>query len=203
MTARNGALGFSDRSFDRSRRQYGLRNETGAGRGPDVDNPVIVDSRALDLQIESFNGADRLTANARRTRIKHGIIDPVGVHRGQPRTWIVNALRNLTPGLRFRAAILRHRPGWRQRTSGPYLSFDHPTFFPVRLRGNVRNEVAPFCLRHALHPQVRHFHHMVVDGYNAKSQCHGFTFPNERGPGTRAAQAATPFTWLQLVDPLR
>src|SRR5215469_2039716 len=204
MTAGNGALGFSDRRFDRSRRQYGLRNETGAGRGPYVDYPVIVDSRALDLQIQSFNGADCLTADTRRTRIKHRIIDAVGVHRGQPRRWMVNALRNLTPGLRFRAAIVRQCACWCQRTAGPYLSFDHPAFFSVRLRGNVRNEIAPFRLRHALHPQVRHFHHMVVDGYHAKSQCHGITFPNERGRETLAARNRHgPVTWLQLVEPLR
>src|SRR5216684_2456710 len=92
MTVGNGAPGFVGRPFDRSCREYGLRNETRTGRGPDVDNPVVVNPRALDLEIESLNGADCLTADACRRGIEHGIIDPVGIHRGQPRMRIVDAL---------------------------------------------------------------------------------------------------------------
>src|SRR5579863_9920196 len=136
MTAGHRALGFAGRRFDRSRRENGLRNETGTGRGPDVDNPVVVNPRALDLEIESFNGADCFTAYARRRGIEHGIIDSVGIHRSQPRMRIVDALWNLTPDLRFCAAILRQCARWGQRTGGTYLSFDHPAFFPVSLHGN-------------------------------------------------------------------
>src|ERR1700686_4108020 len=204
MTAGNGAPGFAGRRFDRSRRENGLRNETGTGRGPDVDNPVVVDPRTLDLEIEILNGADCLTADARRRGIEYGIIDTVGIHRGQPRVRVVDALGDLTPDLRLRAAILRQCTRWGQRTGGSYLSFDHPAFFPVSLHSNVRNEVAPFCLRHALHPQVGHLHDMVINGSHAKSQCHGITFPNERNQGTAAARNHHRlFTWLQFVDPLR
>src|SRR6202521_3981640 len=122
MTAGNRSLGFAGRRFDRYCREDGLRNETGTGRGPDVDNPVVVDLRALDLEIESLNGADCLTADACRRGIEHGIINPVSIHRGQPRMRIVDALGNLTPDLRFRAAILRQCARWRQRTGGLYLS---------------------------------------------------------------------------------
>src|SRR6202047_3055962 len=154
MTAGNRALGFAGRRFDRSRREDGLRNETRTGRSPDVDNPVVVDPRALDLEIESLNGADCFTADARRRGIEHGIIDPVGIHRGQPRMRVVDASGDLIPDLRLRAAILRQCARWGKRTGGTYLSFDHPAFFPVSLHSNVWNEVAPFSLRHALHPQV-------------------------------------------------
>src|SRR5229473_1116728 len=139
MTVGNGAPGFVGRPFDRSCREYGLRNETRTGRGPDVDNPVVVNPRALDLEIESLDGADCLTADTRRRGIEHGIIDPVGIHRGQPRMRVVDAWGDLTPDLGLRTAILRQCTGWGQRTGGPYLSFDHPAFFPVSLHRNVRN----------------------------------------------------------------
>src|ERR1700675_709518 len=147
MTAGNRVLGFAGRRFDRSRRENGLRNETGTGRGPDVDNPVVVDPRTLDLEIDILNGADCLTANARRRGIEHGIIDPVGIHRGQPRLRVVDASGDLIPDLRLGAAILRQCARWSKRTGGTYLSFDHPALFPVSLQGNVWDEVAPFCLR--------------------------------------------------------
>src|ERR1700722_7590401 len=114
MTTGNRALGFADRRFDRYCREDGLRNKTGTGRGPGIDNPVVVNLRTLDLEIESLNGADGLTADACRRGIEHGIIDPVDIHRGQARMRIVNALGNLTPDLSFRAAILRKCASWRQ-----------------------------------------------------------------------------------------
>src|SRR5215470_4125366 len=138
MATGNRALGFADRCFDRSCREDGLRNKTGTGRGPDVDNPVVVDPRTLDLKIESLNGADCLTADARRRGVEHGIINTVDIHRGQPRMRVVDALRNLTPDLRFGAAILRQCARWGQRIGGLYLSFDHPAFGPVSLHGNMR-----------------------------------------------------------------
>jgi hypothetical protein len=74
------------------------------------------------------------------------------------------------------------------------LAFDHPAFCPVSLHGNVRNEVAPFCLRHALHPQVGHFHYMVVNGYHAKSQRHSITFPTREGEERGQPETATVFS---------
>src|ERR1700730_1593568 len=153
MTAGHRALGSAARRFDRSRREDGLRNETRTGRSPDVDNPVVVDPRALDLEIESLNGADCFTADARRRGIEHGIIDPVGIHRGQPRMRVVDALGDLTPDLRLRAAILRQCTRWGQRTGGPYLSFHHPAFFPVTLHSHVRIYSYTWGLRLALHRQ--------------------------------------------------
>src|ERR1700719_3543189 len=140
MTAGNRVLGFAGRRFDRSCREDGLRNETGTGRAPDVDNPAVVAPCTLDLEIEILNGADCFTADARRRGIEHGIIDPVGIHRGQPRMRVVDASGDLTPDLRLRAAILRQCTRWGQRTGGTYLSFDHPALFPVSLHNNVRNE---------------------------------------------------------------
>jgi hypothetical protein len=41
----------------------------------------------------------------------------------------------------------------------------------------VRDAVTPLRPRHAPRPQVGRFNHVVVNGYHAKSQCHGITLP--------------------------
>src|SRR5215469_3540998 len=96
MATCNRALGFADRCFDRSCREDGLRNKTGTGRGPDVDNPVAVDPRTIDLKVECLNNADCLTADAFRAGVYHGISNTVYIHRGHPYNRVVDALRKVT-----------------------------------------------------------------------------------------------------------
>src|SRR4051795_3004960 len=168
MTLCHGPLDLGRRCFGREEGNDALGNEPGAGRGPLLNQPIVVRLHARQLELGIGDAPKSLNPDARHARIEDAGRHPIRVHCPQPLGRIADGARHVDPALRLTRPLGHEGAAQPGTPEADWIAVDHPPLAAIGVLYQVRNAVSEL-FGEAAGPEIRWLLDVIVGADEAAS----------------------------------